>query len=275
MMEWAGFRAALAGALLLGAAGCGDGTDGETLRIDGSVGVRPLVAVLAEAYREARPAAAVELGEGMGSGERLRALAAGEIDVALASHGLDPDEIEREGMVVHEIARVAVVFGAHADLPLTGLTQAQACDLFAGRVESWRELGGPDLPVVALARPPEEVDDEVLAAGLPCWAGLDRARLRTIVDPSELAAELASTPGAIGVTTMTLAEQSGGRIRPLALDGVAPAAENVRRGAYPLVREFFLVTMDPPPAPVAAFLDFVRGAEGEGLIRGNGAVPTP
>lgn len=272
MMRWA--RRGTVLALALTAAGCGAGEAAPPLRIDGSVGVRPLVEVLAGEYRERNPAAVVELGEGLGSSERLRALAEGEIDIALASHGLVPEEIARQGMEIHEIARVAVVFGANSGVSVSGITESQVCDVFGGRVTNWRELGGPDLPIATFVRPPEEVDDEVVAEHLPCWSGLGRESVRVYPDPSELAAELAATPGGLGVTTMTLVEQSGGRILPLALDGVAPDAENVRSGAYELVREFFLVTMDPPPPHVAAFLDFIRSPEGEAVIRANGAVPT-
>lgn len=271
-------HAALALAALLGAAACGAGEEDPppVVRIDGSVGVMPLVVELAREYRRDSPGAALELGEGMGSGERLRALGAGEIDIALASHGLVPEELERQGMVAHEIARVAVVFGVHAGVPVTGLTAEQACAVFGGEIRSWSELDGPDLPIVPLLRPTDEVDDEVMAAGLPCWSGIDReAGAREIVDPSELARELAATPGAVGVTTLTLAEQSGGGIRPLDFEGVEPAAENVLRGgAYGLVRQFYLVTMDPPPAPVADFLEFVRSPAGARGILENGAVPS-
>ena len=34
-------------------------------------------------------------------------------------------------------------------------------------------------------------------------------------------------PGAIGMTTMTVVEQSQGKIKALSIDGIAPSAENV------------------------------------------------
>ena len=88
-----------------------------------------------------------------------------------------------------------------------------------------------------------------------------------------MAKELARTAGAIGMTTATVAEQSEGRIKPLALNGVEPSADNVRSGAYRLTRDSFLVTRAAPSPAVARFLEFVRGPEGKRVIGANGAVP--
>jgi phosphate transport system substrate-binding protein len=88
---------------------------GEKIVVDGSTGVMPLVAALAKAYQERYPAATVEMGKGLGTRARLEALAAGKIDIALASHGLVAEELTRQGMAMHEIAKVAVVFGVNAD----------------------------------------------------------------------------------------------------------------------------------------------------------------
>ncbi len=89
-----------------------------------------------------------------------------------------------------------------------------------------------------------------------------------------MAEALASTRGALGLTTMTRVEQSGGAIRPLSLEGVQPTAENVGRGAYDLVREYYLVTQGSPPEGVARFLEFARTPRGAEVVRANGAVPS-
>jgi phosphate transport system substrate-binding protein len=88
-----------------------------------------------------------------------------------------------------------------------------------------------------------------------------------------MAKALAATPGAIGVTTMTVVEQSRGQVRALLLNARPPTAENVRTGTYELVRASYLVTKVPPTPAVARFLDFVLSAEGRAVIAANGAVP--
>lgn len=101
------------GALMLGAtlATSIHAQASEKIVVDGSTGVMPLVAALATAYQERYPTSTVEMGRGLGTKARLQALADGKIDIALASHGLVTDELIRQGMAVHEVAKVAVVFG--------------------------------------------------------------------------------------------------------------------------------------------------------------------
>jgi phosphate transport system substrate-binding protein len=119
----------------------------ETIVVDGSTGVMPLVAALAKAYQEQYPSVTVEIGKGLGTAARLQALAEGTIDIALASHGLVVEELTRRGMAVHEIAKVAVVFGVNASVPVTNVTDRHICDTYAGKVTSWKDLGGPDLSI--------------------------------------------------------------------------------------------------------------------------------
>jgi ABC-type phosphate transport system substrate-binding protein len=89
----------------------------------------------------------------------------------------------------------------------------------------------------------------------------------------DMAKELATASGAIGMTTMTVAEQSRGQIKVLALNGVVPSAENVERKIYPLTRDSFLVTRVPPAPAVSRFVDFIRSSARAAVIVANGAVP--
>jgi phosphate transport system substrate-binding protein len=245
----------------------------EKIVIDGSTGVMPLVAALANAYQERNPAAAVEMGQGLGTKARLQALEEGTINIALASHGLVVEELTRRGMAVHEIAKVAVVFGVHASVPVTNVTDAQICDVYAGRITSWKELGGPDIAIAPRTRPDSEVDAEVVRGKIACLKDLKMADVVRVMPRSgDMAKELAATVGAVGMTTSTVVEQSRGQIRAVSLNGVSPSADNVGRNAYPLTRDSFLVTKATPPPAVSKFVEFVRSSAGAAVIVANGAV---
>lgn len=246
----------------------------ERIVIDGSTGVAPLVRALAKAYRERHPDVTVEIGKGLGTKARIKALAAGSIDIAMASHGLVTDQLVRQGMAVHEIAKVAVVFGVNSAVPATDIDDQQICAVYERRLVNWQELGGPDLPVAPHVRPDTEVDAEIVRQRIGCLAQLQMpGSVRVMPKSGDMAKALAGTPGAIGMTTMTVVEQSKGKISALALNGVAPSPENVRSGAYRLTRDSFLVVRSAPGLAVVRFLDFVRSPEGKGVIRANGAVP--
>lgn len=246
----------------------------ETIVVDGSTGVMPLVAALVRTFQERHPGAVVEMGKGLGTTARLQALEDGKIDIALASHGVVPEELKRRGMTVHEIAKVAVVFGVNATVPVTGLSDAQICDIYAGRVTSWKAFGAPDMPIAPRTRPDTEVDAEVVRAKIPCLSNLQMpAGVRVMPRSGDMAKELAASPGAVGMTTATVVEQSRGQIRAVALNGVIPSADSVSHGTYTLTRDSFLVTKAAPSPAVSRFLEFVRSPAGAAVIVANGAVP--
>jgi len=246
----------------------------EKIMVDGSTGVMPLVAALAKAYQERYPAAMVEIGKGLGTKARLQALAQGKIDIALASHGLVAEELARQGMAVHEIARVAVVFGVNASVPTTNVTDRHICDLYAGTIKNWRELGGPDLAIAPRTRPDSEIDTEVVREKIACLKDLRMPEgVKVMPRSGDMAKELATSVGAIGMTTTTVVAQSRGQIRFLSLNDVVPSAENVERQIYTLTRDSFLVTKATPPPAVSRFVDFTRSSAGAAVILANGAVP--
>jgi phosphate transport system substrate-binding protein len=246
----------------------------EHIRFDGSAGVAPLVNALATEYRAKNPRATLDIATGLGSSARIQAVADGHIDAAMASHGIDVAAIRARGLEVHEIARTPVVFAVHSSVPIQAMTRANVCDVYSGKHTSWRELGGPDLPIIAMMRPAAEVDAEIALAEIPCLKALDFSRLRIVERPDDMAAQLGVTMGAFGLTSMTYVQQSGGKLRALTLDGVSPEGTNVERGTYTLARRAYLVTKQPVPPAVRRFLEYVRSADGQRVIRANGAVPS-
>jgi phosphate transport system substrate-binding protein len=97
--------------------------------------------------------------------------------------------------------------------------------------------------------------------------------LKVMPKAGEMAQGLSATSGAIGMTTMTVVEQSEGRVKPITLGGIAPTAENVQAKRYVLARDSFLVVKTTPSPAAARFLEFVRSPAGAKVISANGAVP--
>lgn len=242
------------------------------VRIDGSTGVMPLVTALAAQYRVSNPQSAVSFGTGLGPSARIEAVRRGNIDIALASHGIVVTDIEAQGLRVHKIADLAVVFAVNSSVPLTALDERTVCDIYSGKHRNWRELGGPDLPIIAATRPAGEVDGDVVSAAILC---LRTPHPSVVVQekPEDMARFLAETAGAIGMTTTAITGQSRGAIRSLALDSVTPSAANVATGRYRLTRPSYLVVRAEPSVAVQRFLDFIRSTPGARVITQSGGVP--
>jgi phosphate transport system substrate-binding protein len=243
--------------------------------LDGSSGMLPLAKALAAAYQQKSAEPQIEIGSGLGTGARLRALAEDKVHIVLASHGIKPEEVQKGNLKVIEVARGAIVFAVNASVPLTNVTEAQACDIYSGKVRGWQSPGAPETPIVVLTRPPTEVDPEVIRTKIGCFKDLKEVETaRVMARGPDMAKGLADTPHAIGMTSMTVAEQSAGRVRPLALNGVAPSFENVKSGRYFLTRDFFFVIRGEATPAARKFLDFVQSPEGDRVILANGAVPS-
>ena len=245
------------------------------LKIDGSTGAVPLVAALAKDYEAKTSGLKIEIGKGLGTKARIDALNAGSIDIAVASHGLKIEELSKQGLQVEEIARTPVVFAVNAGVAISNLTQSQICAIYSGATNNWKEVGGSDLAIAARTRPDSEVDAEVVRDGIQCLKGLKMPSSVTVMERSgDMARELAKTPGAIGMSTTTVADQSNGAVKALSLDGSAPTEANVVAGNYRLVREVFLVVKaSGTAAPLQGFLAFIKSGEGAKMIKANGAIP--
>ena len=125
-----------------------------------------------------------------------------------------------------------------------------------------------------VTRPDSEVDTEVVREQVSCLTDLKMPEtVRVMPKAGEMAQELAKVAGAIGMTTMTVVEQSQGRVKAVSLRGIAPTAENVQRKTYTLTRDSFLVARTPASPAVTRFLEFVRSPAGSKVIAANGAVP--
>ena len=93
----------------------------QSIILDGSTGMMPLARSLAAAYQQQFPSPVVQTGKGLGTGARLRALGEGKIQVALASHGIDPEVVRKGNLRVIEVAKGAIVFAADAGLPVSSI----------------------------------------------------------------------------------------------------------------------------------------------------------
>ncbi|UUZ75842.1 substrate-binding domain-containing protein [Polaromonas sp. P1(28)-13] len=119
----------------------------EEIVLDGSSGMLPLVKVLATAYQQKSSSPQVAIGKGLGTGARLQALAENKIQIALASHGIQPEDVQKGNLKVIEVAKGAIVFAVNASVPVTNITEAQVCDIYSGKVQNWQSLGGQTVPL--------------------------------------------------------------------------------------------------------------------------------
>jgi len=92
---------------------------------------------------------------------------------------------------------------------------------------------------------------------------------------------LTRTPGSIGVFGYSFLEQNMDSVKPLTIDGVAPSAETIGDGSYPLARSLFIYVkkqhVGVTPGLKEFVLEFMSDASAGrgGYLQDRGLVPLP
>lgn len=164
----------------------------------------------------------------------------------------------------------SVVMITHASNQAPALSLDDLRLLFQGRVQSWAELGGADLPVTVVSRESgdglRQVFDELVMGRSRVTSGAQMA-----LSAASMVELVGSQPGAVGYVSMASLSD---RVRALPLlvggqpDAVLPTPATVTSGAYPL-RTPLLVIGHEPPEPDGVYWDWfawMQSATGQHII---------
>lgn len=241
------------------------------ISVAGSTTVQPLAEKLAEAFNAQNLSVQIDV-QGGGSSVGVKSVGQGQVDVGMASREIKQSELdEYPDLKVFTIARDGIAIVVHPDMPVNGLTKEQVKAIFAGEITNWSEVGGPDKPIVVVAR--EEGSgtraafEEMVMGGEKGPAIVDTA----ILQPSNGAVRttVSTTPDSIGFLSFGYLDQS---VKALAIDGVEATETNAATGAYPIVRPLNMMTKGEPTGVVKAWLDFILSDAGQAMVREEGYI---
>ena len=244
------------------------------LRIKGSDTMLILNRRLAEGFMRSHPGVSVRV-EGGGTSTGVEALIRSEVSICAASRPLAAAEVQRLfdafGLlgVRIPIARDALSVWVHPENPVRDLSVDELGRIFAGSVGVWSDLGGEDLEINVVVRPPASgtfrfFRDRVLAGGPYSNRAVTAAATRDVVE------RIAADPGAIGYGGAAYATAG---VRALAIDGALPTAESDEAGGYPLMRHLVFYTAAPPAGLVRTFIDWCQGPQGQAVVAEIGYLP--
>ena len=256
-------RAAVAPAVVLAA-------EPGLLKLAGSGAMIPLARALASAWQKRGEGPRVVVEESLGSAGGVAAAHEGAVDLGMVSRGLHADE-EALGLVLVPVATDAVVIAAHPGLPVHELTWAQLTALYCGTTRLF-----PDgSPAAVLLRDRAESANRVLEVAAPGLAACPapRSPWRVLYHDAAMLEALASTPNAIGVTSLGLLTAAGSKLEVLSLDGKRAGPAALLDGSWPLTRPLAFVARPDRLPQARAFLDFVASADGAAVIRDSGHGP--
>ncbi len=242
--------------------------------LDGSTTVGPIGDAFAEAFMKSHNCSITV--KKTGSGDGVAALIDGRCDIAMSSRFLKPEEfktaVEKEVYpVAHTIAMDGVCIIVHPSNPVKELTGRQVCDIYMGKITNWKDLGGPDTPIVAISRDTSSGTYEVFHEKVMKKQNMASAIEYVNANP-QAHARVKTTPGAIGYVGIGFLDAN---VKALKIDGVMPTKQTIAQGTYPVSRPLFLFTNGYPKlgSLVHAFCIFYLSEEGQSIVEAKGFVP--
>ncbi len=261
---------------------------GRAIQNKGSDTLVNLALAWAERYRQIHPDIAVAV-TGGGSGTGIASLINGTVDIANASRQMKASEIaeaQANGFdpIEFTVAIDALAVVVHPDNPVSQLTIDQLADIYTGRVTNWQAVGGNDAPIILLSRETNSGThvyflEEVVRKG--DGDNSDIFAPQTLLMPSSvgITSELRRNPNAIGYDGFGYVDPAHEKMIAVAVDTnslyVLPSIAAGADGSYPISRGLYMYTAGEPTGPIADYLAWIMGDDGQALVAELGFVPLP
>lgn len=239
-----------------------------TLKISGGTAHIPVMKLAARKIMTAHPDIRISIAGG-GSGVGIKQVGEGLVDIGNSGRKPSDAELQKYPLKMHQWAIDGVGVVVNPDNPVKNLTSAQLKDVYAGRLTSWTDLGGPDKTINLYTR------DEGSGTRSVFWKkalekGTISAKAHFVASNGAMKTAVSQDPYAIGYVSVGHIDKS---VAPVALDGTVPTMENVRQGKYKVARGLYSNTKGDPKGIAKKFIDFLYSGEGRAIVKQKGFIP--
>lgn len=260
-------------------AACLVATSAFAQKIKGSDTCLPLTQTEAENFMNRNKGAKITV-TGGGSGVGISALMEGTTDLAMTSRKMKFDEkmkLKNAGKDTREvvIAYDALAVVVHPSNPVADLTREQLESIFTGKIKNWKEVGGPDMKIVAYSRETSSGTYEFFKESVLKNKNYMNGIL-SMPATGAIIQSVSQTKGAIGYVGLAYLNKE---VKPLhvSYDGgksyVEPSLVNAKNKTYPIVRPLFYYYETKNEAGVQPFINYVLSAEGQSTVKKVGYIP--
>jgi phosphate transport system substrate-binding protein len=212
--------------------------------------------------------------------ESFRPLKQSEYELAL-SRGIKLRQVP--------VAVGGIAFYTNKNIRLPGVSLSQVQQIYRGKLTNWKQLGGPDLPIVPISQDPDaKASTSFLLQGVPGSEQQFGSNVLVVRDTTSAIRTVAATPGAIGYGAQALTVNQS-TIRPLGLakgssnNYIQPVTdfgevntEALVDGSYPLIRRIFIIFREDGELDEMAgraYANLLLSQEGQMLIDEAGYLP--
>ncbi len=223
---------------------------------------------------------------GGGSGTGIAALINKTVDIANASRQIKPEEIQQaktNGVdpVEYVVARDAIAIVVNPSNPVNNLTIRQLSDIYSGKINNWKEVGGEDRVIVRLSRETNSGThvfflENVIRLGNPNNKTFFSADTLLLPSSEGITAETRDNPNAIGydglgyvtpeVKVVAVSKSDAGPF-------IMPSANSVNSGQYPIARDLYMYSNGQPTGVDLNYINWIMTPEAQDIVTQLGFVP--
>ena len=255
------------------AAGVALAGDPNKIVVDGSTTVGPIAKAFAEYYKGKHPEVNITVSES-GSGNGAKSLINAACDVATMSRPMKNSEKQAAkdaGVLPIEniVAWDGIAVIVHPSNPVGALTVEQIRGIYTGKIANWKDLGGPDLPIVVVSRDTNSGTYETFETMV-----LNKEKIAEkaeyVGSNGAIRQRVMSTPAAVGYVGLAFLEG----VKALKVNGIEPTPETVLDKSYPIGRPLFMYTNGRPKegTHLFNFVNMANTPEGKKIVDATGFV---
>jgi phosphate transport system substrate-binding protein len=251
-----------------------------TVSIKGSDTMVVLGQRWAEEYMKKHPGTTIQV-TGGGSGTGISALINGTTDICESSRSMKDaekkqlaDKVGGAQPVETTVAKDGLSVYVNDSNPISELTMDQLKQIFTGKVDNWKQVGGADAKIIPYSRENssgtyvffkehvlQNADYTPRAQGMPGTAAVVNAVVK-----EKFGIGYGGAAYAKGIKVIKVKKDAASK-------AIEPDDVTIKNGTYPLSRPLFFYTRANPSADMKAFTDWVLSAEGQGIVTKVGYFP--
>ena len=244
------------------------------LTLTGSTTVLPIAQAAAESYMKGKGKGTEITVNGGGSSVGIAAILDGRADIGDASREAKDKEIndgKAKGIDLYKnvIALDGIAVVSNSDISIDNLTKEQVKEIFAGKINNWKEVGGPDAEIVVVSR---DTSSGTYGSFVEMVLEKDKMRADAQMTASNqaMATTIAATPYSIGY--LGLGYLKSADVKPIKVNGIMPSEKTVKDGSYPISRTLNMYTNGKPKGDAAKFINFILSPQGQEIVEEQGFV---
>jgi len=237
----------------------------------GSTTVDPIITATIEEWKDIHPDVHISY-EGVGSSNGVKGVISGQYTLGAASREPKDKEAEQGVEAIH-VALDAIAAVVNKDtVTISNLSIEELARIYAGEIQNWSEVGGPDQEIVVFNR--DEASGTYETFEKKVLGDYEFAADHGVVTSNgDMAAKVGDTPYAIGYVGLGFVHESG--LKALTLEGVEATVDNVYNKSYAVQRFLNLVHVGELGEVEQAFADYILGEDGQAIVAELDFIPLP